>query len=305
MTKPNLYQMEFSSMNIVTLFCRIDDFCRHFEPVFKQKLLAEKPKQRRRAEKMSLSEVMTIIVYFHTSGYRNFKQYYLEYVQRHLRAEFPALVSYNRFVELMQAAVVPLSVYLENCKASCSGIAFVDSTSIAVCHNRRIHAHRVFDGFAKRGQTSVGWFFGFKLHLVINHLGELLGMRLTPGNVDDRQPVPAMVKRMWGKLFGDKGYLSQSLSARLMQQDLQLITKVRKNMKQRLLSLFDKLLLRKRAVMESVIDQLKNISQIEHSRHRSVTNFIVNVLAGLIAYSHREKKPSLNIDIKEIALLSV
>lgn len=292
-------------MNIVTLFCRIDDFCQIFEPAFRQKLLAEKPKQRVRSTRLSLSEVMTIIVYFHTSGYRNFKQYYLEYVQTHLRAEFPAQVSYNRFVELMKEAVVPLAVFLENCKGAVSGIAFVDSTSIAVCHNRRIHAHRVFDGVARRGQTSTGWFYGFKLHLVINHLGELLGMRLTPGNVDDRQPVPAMVKRVWGKLFGDKGYLSRELSERLMMQDLQLITKVRKNMKERLLSLFDKLLLRKRAVMESVIDQLKNISQIEHSRHRSVTNFIVNVLAGLIAYSFREKKPSLNIEIKELALLSV
>jgi Transposase DDE domain len=281
--------MEFSSMDIVTLFCRIDDFCQAFEPVFKRKQLAEKPRQRQRAEKMSLSEVMTIIVYFHASGYRNFKQYYLEYVNRHLRAEFPQPVSYNRFVELMAGAVVPLSVYLENCKGEVSGIAFVDSTSLAVCHNRRIQAHRVFKGCAARGQTSVGWFYGFKLHLVINHLGEVLGIRLTPGNVDDRTPVPEMVPGVWGKLFGDKGYLSQGLSERLLMQDLQLITKVRKNMKQRLLSLFDKLLLRKRAVLESVIDQLKNISQIEHSRHRSVTNFIVNVLAAPIAYSLREK----------------
>lgn len=292
-------------MDIVTLFCRIDDFCRGFEPVFKQNLLAEKPRQRVRKERMSLSEVMTIIIYFHTSGYRNFKQYYVEYVGRHLSAEFPELVSYNRFVELIKEAVVPLAAYLENCKGEVSGIAFVDSTSLAVCHNRRITSHRVFRDVASRGHTSVGWFYGFKLHLVINHRGELLGMCLTPGNVDDRHPVPEMVKRLWGKLCGDKGYLSQSLSERLMQQDLQLITKVRKNMKQRLVSVFDKLLLRKRAVMESVIDQLKNISQIEHSRHRSVTNFIVNVLAGLIAYSFREKKPSLNIEIKELALLSV
>lgn len=184
-------------MYIVNLFCRIDDFCRQFEPVFSQKLMAEKPKQRRRTERMSLSEVMTIVVYFHTSGYRNFKQYYLEYVKRYLHAEFPLLVSYNRFVEFMKGAVVPLSVYLENCKGAVSGIAFVDSTSIAVCHNRRIHAHRVFKSAAHRGQTSVGWFYSFKLLLVINHLGELFRMRLTPGNVDDRQPVPEMVKRMW------------------------------------------------------------------------------------------------------------
>ena len=291
-------------MDIVTIFCEIDDFCLAFEPVFREKLLADKVRQRNRAMRMQLSEVMTIIVYFHSSGYRNFKTYYLERVQKTLNREFPELVSYNRFVELMKEAVVPLAVYLETRKGMCSGISFVDSTSLAVCHNRRIHSHKVFKGCAKRGKTSVGWFYGFKLHIVINHSGELLGIRLTPGNVDDRKPVPPLVKKLWGALYGDKGYLSKHLTEILDEQDLQLITKVKKNMKERLMPLFDKLMLRKRAVIESVFDQLKNISNIEHSRHRSVSNFLVNVLAGLTAYTFREKKPSLNIEIKELALLS-
>lgn len=291
-------------MDIVTIFCEIDDFCHQFEPVFKQKLLTSQIKQRKRLSKLSLSEVMTIVVYFHISGYRNFKTYYLEQVRQTMAREFPDLVSYNRFVELMADAAVPLAVYLEKRKAECSGISFVDSTSIAVCHNRRIHAHKVFRGFARRGKTSVGWFFGFKLHIAINHLGELLAMRLTPGNIDDRKPLPSLVKRLWGQLFADKGYLSNQLTEQLFERNLELITRVKKNMKGKLLPLFDKLLLRKRAIVESVIDQLKNISQIEHSRHRSVTNFLVNVLAGLTAYTFREKKPSLNINIKEIALLS-
>lgn len=291
-------------MDIVTIFCEIDDFCLAFEPVFREKLLTAKVRQRNRAMKMQLSEVLTIIVYFHSSGYRNFKTYYLERVQKTLNREFPELVSYNRFVELMKEAVVPLAVYLETRKGKCSGISFVDSTSLAVCHNRRIHSHRVFRECARRGKTSVGWFYGFKLHIVINHLGELLGLRLTPGNVDDRKPVPPLVKRLWGGLYGDKGYLSKHLTEVLDEQDLQLITKVKKNMKEKLMPLFDKLMLRKRAVIESVFDQLKNISNIEHSRHRSVSNFLVNVLAGLTAYTFREKKPSLNIEIKELALLS-
>lgn len=291
-------------MDIVTIFCEIDDFCKQFEPVFKEKLLTDKVRQRNRAMKMSLSEVLTIIVYFHSSGYRNFKTYYLEQVQKTLTREFPASVSYNRFVELMKEAVVPLAVYLETRKGMCSGISFVDSTSLAVCHNRRIHSHKVFRGGAERGKTSVGWFYGFKLHIVINHLGELLGMRLTPGNVDDRKPVPPLVSRLWGGLYGDKGYLSKHLTEMLDERGVQLITKVKKNMKEKVMPLFDKLLLRKRAVIESVFDQLKNISNIEHSRHRSVSNFLVNVLAGLTAYTFREKKPSLNIQIKELALLS-
>lgn len=291
-------------MDIVTIFCEIDDFCQDFEPVFKQRLLTSQTKQRKRAMKLSLSEVMTIVIYFHISGYRNFKTYYLEQVCQNLTQEFPELVSYNRFVELMAQTAVPLAVYLESKKAQCSGISFVDSTSIAVCHNRRIHAHQVFAGFAKRGKTSVGWFYGFKLHIAINHLGELLAVRLTPGNIDDRKPLPALVRRLWGQLFADKGYLSKELTGQLFERNIELITKVKKNMKEKLLPLFDRLLLRKRAIVESVIDQLKNISQIEHSRHRSVTNFLVNVLAGLTAYTFREKKPSLNINIKEIALLS-
>jgi Transposase DDE domain len=291
-------------MDIVTIFCEIDDFCHQFEPIFKQKLLTSQTRQRNRAMKLSLSEVMTIVVYFHISGYRNFKTYYLEQVCKTMAREFPNLVSYNRFVELMAQAAVPLSVYLESRKAECSGISFVDSTSIAVCHNRRIHAHKVFAGFARRGKTSVGWFYGFKLHIAINHLGELLAVRLTPGNIDDRKPLPSLVKRLWGQLFADKGYLSKELTEQLFERNIELITKVKKNMKERLMPLFDRLLLRKRAIVESVIDQLKNISNIEHSRHRSVTNFLVNVLAGLTAYTFREKKPSLNIQIKEIALLS-
>lgn len=242
---------------------------------------------------------MTIIVLFDSSGYRNFKSYYMGYVMPHMAWAFPHLVSYNRFVELMPSALVPLCGYLQSRKGSCSGISFVDSTSLAVGHNRRIHAHKVFDGCARRGKTSVDWFYGFKLHLVTNDCGELLSVRLTPGNVDDRRPVPELVKGLFGKLFGDRGYISQPLFETLFAERVQLVTKLKTKMKNRLVSVFDKLMLRKRAVIESVIDQLKNISQIEHSRHRSVVNFFVNLIAGLIAYTWREKKPSLNIRIKE------
>ena len=141
----------------------------------------------------------------------------------------------------------------------------------------------------------MGWFYGFKLHLIVNERGELLTFRLTPGNVDDRHPVPRLVRELFGKLFGDKGYLSQSLFEMLFESGIELITNVRKNMNNRLMPLTDKLLLRKRAIIETINDQLKNISQIEHTRHRSVANFLVNLVAGLIAYCHQPKKPSLNL----------
>lgn len=142
----------------------------------------------------------------------------------------------------------------------------------------------------------MGWFYGFKLHLIVNDRGELLSLMLTPGNVDDRKPVPNLVEDLFGKLFADKGYISQPLFDRLLQTfNVQLITKLRSNMKNRLLPLADRVLLRKRSIIETIFDQLKNISQIEHSRHRSPTNFLVNVLCGLIAYCHKPLKPSLGL----------
>jgi len=127
----------------------------------------------------------------------------------------------------------------------------------------------------------MGWFYGFKLHLIVNDQGELITFFLTPGNVDDRKPVPHMAKKLWGKLFGDKGYISQPLFDQLFEQGVQLITPIRKNMKNRLVPLIDKILLRKRAIIETINDQLKNISQVAHTRHRSVDNFLVNLVAGL------------------------
>jgi hypothetical protein len=284
-------------MKILPLFCDIDDFCLLFEPLWEQRLL--ETRQRNRPSTLCLSEVMTIIVLFHASSYRNFKAYYTEQVLKQYPWAFPRMVSYNRFVELMQGALVPLCGYLQSRKGQCSGISFVDSTCLKVCHNRRIHSHKVFAGYAKRGKTSVDWFYGFKLHLIINDRGELLSLRLTPGNTDDRRPVPELVKGLFGKLFGDKGYVSQPLFEALYDEGVQLVTKLKRGMRNRLTPLFDKIMLRKRAIIESVVDQLKNISQIEHSRHRSVANCFVNLLAGLVAYTWQEKKPSLNIRIIE------
>ena len=272
------------------MFCDIDAFCKGFEPIYNGHLLQTRKRQRLRQPRLSLSERMTIITWFHRSGYRTFKDYYTKHVQMHLRGHFPRLVSYNRFVELMPQVLVPLSCYLRCRKGRCTGVAFVDSTPLAVCHNRRIHSHRVFRGVAKRGKTSMGWFFGFKLHLVAGDQGELLGVRLTAGNVDDRRPVPDLAEDLFGKLFGDRGYISKPLHDELWEGGVELITRLRRNMKGRLMPLWDELMLRKRALIEAVNDQLKNISQVEHSRHRSVVGLMVNVVAGLIAYTYQPKK---------------
>jgi transposase len=293
-------------MSLLKLFCDVDDFCNAFNDFWQTRRLGSgSGKKRGPKPTLALSEVMTIIIHFHQSHYRHFKAYYTDHVGVYLRAEFPRLPSYNRFVELMPGALLPLCLYLQSRLAAPTGIAFIDSTPLPVCHNRRIQRHKLFAGLAARGKSSVGWFYGFKLHLIVNERGELVALYITPGNVDDRKPVPHLTKALWGRLFGDKGYISQTLFDELFARGLQLITSIRKNMKPRLVPLMDKLLLRKRAIIETINDQLKNISQIAHTRHRSIDNFMVNLMAGLIAYTWQPRKPSLNLVNEDAPLLPV
>ena len=282
-------------MNVTAIFCDVDDFCKVFIPAWQGALLPEELPQRKREFTMSPAEVMTILILFHSSHYRNLKNFYLYYVPIVWGKEFPKRVSYNRFVELERSVLIPLCAYLNTRRVTSRGIAFVDSTPLQVCHNKRIPRHKTFSGVAERGKTSVGWFYGFKLHLVIDDKGDLVAFFVTPGNVDDRKGLREMAKYIKGKLFGDKGYISKELQETLWEKGIQLVTKLRRNMKKVVLEEVDKILLRKRSLIETVNDQLKNISQLEHSRHRSITGFMVNLVCALIAYTWQPKKPSLNI----------
>lgn len=286
-------------LSLEELFCSVDDFSQAFEPAWESQLLGNGLQLRKRTRSLSLSEIMTIQIAFHQSSYRNFKTYYIEKVQAYWLPHFPGLVSYNRFVEFVPSTLIPLCAYLRSCFGLCTGLSFMDSTALKVCHNRRISQHQVFQGLAARGKTSVDWFFGMKLHLVVNDRGELLNFMVTPGNVDDRKPVPQLLQELFGRVFADKGYISQKLAMQLLETTgVQLITKLKRKMKQKLMPLGDRLMLRKRSIVETIIDQLKNISQIEHSRHRSPVNCFVNILCGLIAYCHQPKKPGLAIAAK-------
>jgi transposase len=244
------------------LFCDVDDFCLYFEPEWHKRLLGHGGIKRRRAKKLCLSEIMTILIAFHQNHYRNFKHFYLDCVKQYWHSAFPGLPSYQRFVEWIPSTLIPLCAYLKRCFGSCTGIGFVDATSLKVCHNRRIKRHKVFDGLAHRGKTSVDWFFGFKLHLVVNEIGQLLNVHLTPGNVDERRPVPGLLQSLFGQFFADRGYVSQKLANQLLEEfGIQFFAKPRRHMKNKLMRLHDKLLSRQRSIIETINDQLKNISQ--------------------------------------------
>jgi hypothetical protein len=212
-----------------------------------------------------------------------------------MQQEFPKLVSYNRFIELLADILIPLTFFMQSRCGKGDGIAFIDSTPLRVCKNIRIPRHQTFKEEAGRGKSSTGWFYGFKLHLLVDDRGEILSFHISRGNVDDRTPVPTLLKNFIGKVFGDRGYISKKLTELLACDDIELITTLKKNMKPRVLAAFDKLLLRKRSIIETINDQLKNIFDLEHSRHRSLTNYMINVVAGLVAYSYQDKKPSLNL----------
>jgi hypothetical protein len=283
---------------ITEIFYLCDDFSKEFDKSYKKHILqADNGKKiRNRLGKLSHSEVMTILISFHLGGYRNLKHYYLFYVSQHLNKEFPELVSYNRFVELQQQVAFPLVLFLKLCRmGKCTGISFVDSTTLKACHIKREKQNKVFSGIATKGKSTIGWFFGFKLHIIINDKGEILSFVITQGNVDDREPLnsESFIKTVFGKLYADRGYISQTLRDILFVDGIHLVTKLRNNMKGGEIPLQDKINLRKRAVIESVNDELKNICQIEHTRHRSFTNFITNLIAGLLAYSFLPKKPSI------------
>jgi transposase len=290
--------------SLTELYCLMADFCKVFEPILDKKALnTDVKKRRKRSCSLSLAELMTLVVLFHQLRFRQFKIFYLHYVCVHLRCEFPKLPSYQRVISLMPRTMLALTALFDQLKGECTGISIADSTPITVCDNLRIKRHRVFSDSAERGKSSTGWFFGFKLHVIINHCGELTHIKLTKGNVDDRKALKDMLSdpdSVFGKLFADKGYLSQKLSETLANQNIQLITKVRKNMKSKSLDPFDAAILKKRSIIETVFDELKNLCQIEHSRHRSVNNFAVNLMAGIIAYCLFPQKPALNLSISAI-----
>lgn len=289
-------------MDLTELYCSVDDFWKSFKEEWDKHLIKTRTSKRGPEPELTMSEMMTIVILFHQSNYRTFKYFYF-YVCDYLGKEFPRLISYSRFVYLMKNLFIPLFAYLLQRRGAITGIAFIDSTSLEVCHPKRIQRNKVFKGLAKRGKTSSKWFFGFKLHLLINEKGEILAFQLTPGNVSDVSVVEILSKGIFGKLFGDKGYISAKLSTNLLKRGLELFTTIRSNMKQKLMRLTDKILLRKRCLIETVNDQLKNISQIEHTRHRSPENFLINLLAGIAAYTHQPKKPSINLVEQDRALL--
>lgn len=283
----------YDELKLIEIFCETDDFCQVFSVWEQTHLLGNT--QGNRKPRLSDSEIMTILIFYHLSGFKCFKYYYNRFVCQNLSGHFPGLVSYNRFIELIPRYYIKLFFFSKTfCTVKSDKISYVDSTKLPVCHNLRIHSNRVFKDIARRGKTSTGYFYGLKIHLVINDIGEIIDFVITPGNIADnnKELLRQLFQNVKGKVFGDKGYLTKIFNE-LYEQGVQLITKVRRNMKTSLVTMKDKFYLNKRGVIESVIDILKSICDIDHTRHRSPQNAIIHILGGVAAYHFLDQKPSI------------
>lgn len=280
--------------DITTIFCCLDDFCKLYDSCHDTNLLGYKG-QRKRDTQLSLSDMLTIMTIFHLSPCKNFKYFYTQYLPQAHKGCFH-LVSYPRFVQLMPRLFMPFMLLVHCLKGEKTGIYIADATSLPVCHNKRIHRHKVFKNLAQRGKTTMGWFFGLKLHIVINHKNQIMAVSITPGNIDERKVLPRLVKGLKGKLFADRGYISKELFRNLYNKGLRLITGIRKNMKNHLMELIDKILLRKRFAVETLFGKLKVDMNLTHTRSRSPINFFVNILSCLACYQIKTSKSKIKLD---------
>lgn len=272
---------------LVTIFCEIDDFCKELDENISQPLLSA-PTKGERGPKccISISEIMMIQILFQMSGYRNFKTFYTGFLQRYWHVYFPTSPSYNRFVELINRALFPLIIFTQLKSGKKTSIYYIDSSCLPVCHIKRSKRHKTFDAVAEYGKTSVGWFFGLKIHLVINNFGEIVAFKITKGNNNDSTVAQSLLESFKGLAFGDKGYIGKKLFNVLLEKGLKLITRKRKNMKEQLqLTNYEQQLLNQRGLIETVFNCLKHKYQIWHTRHRSVINAITNLMAALAAYT--------------------
>ncbi len=275
------------TLMLTMLFIFVDDFCKVFEPHWNQILLESKGENsRNRKTILSLSEMLTILLFFHLGHFKNFKSYY-KFLEEYHKKEFPNLISYNRFVELKSSCAIPLLVFFQLLSAQCDGESFIDSTHLAVCHNKRELSHKTFKGLAKKSKSTMGWFFGFKLHMIVNKYGHPISFDITRATTDDRKAPDNIFQKIFGKLYGDKGYIGKPFFERMKEKTIQIITAIRKDMKPQIMTKEDSIKLGKRSIIESTFNVLKNILNMQHTRHRSPKNFAINIVSSICAFCLR------------------
>jgi len=288
------------NIDITALFVCIDDFAQSYLLAERQQQITDGSKgkkRRQRAGMLSLGEMVLIEVLYHFSPFKDFKRFYQYGVCGELRGYFGDLPTYERFVILKKRLFMPMTVLLHCVLGEKTGLYFADSTPIKVCRNKRINRNKVFKDYAERGKSTMGWFYGLKLHVIFNQKGDIVAVKITPGNTDDRKALRTMLKGIKGKIYADKGYIGKQLFAELWLKGIHLITGIKKNMKNYLMPYIDKVLLRKRYIAETSFGVMKQDMNLEHTRHRNPINALLSILACLVAYQFKPSKPKIKTNL--------
>ncbi len=272
----------------------LEKFYAFYEQSMKsQQITSSNTRKRNKSSRMAPHRIMAVLLMFHLSGYRDFRSFYEIMIQGYLKKMFPHSLSYSWFIRIKSRYLHAMFCYLTSKMQPSHEISYIDSTCLKACHIKRASSHKTFKGIAEKGHTSVGWFYGFKLHLVIDAYGNIVDFCVSKGNKHDTYGLDKLTKNIKGLLFGDKGYISQKKAKQLEDKGIKLITKPRKNMKPKSLSKEEKSLLRSRGVIETVIGQLKDMHHVENTKVRSMHGWMMNILAALTAYQIRAFKPSI------------
>lgn len=276
------------------IFSESIEFCHAFENNYYTFLKMAGFKKRLRRSRMELAELLTMQIWFHFSGFKNFKKYYKDYVLKHFKDCF-FLVSYAQYNKMANEIPFLLDLFLKSRLKKNDSIFFIDATSLAICHPVRARHNQVFAKEASFGYSTLhGQFFGFKLHLIVNHKGEIANYALSSANHHDSQYMIDLSKGLEGLLCGDKAYISDERRQKLAKQNLKLLTETRKNMHYKnIFCGIEKFIMGHRNLIEAVFNKLKNVFHIQTNRSRSVCGFMTHCISALLAYTFDPKKPAI------------
>jgi hypothetical protein len=276
--------------NLTRLFIFVDDFFKAYSKALEQYVKEnsyELPsKHKYESKSLSLSEIMTILISFHLSDFKTLKAYY-KFLKIYHKKEFPNLCSYNRFFERQCETFYPFKVLFECISGECDGLSYIDATCLPVCHIKREKFCKMFKKIAKKSKSTMGWYYGFKMHLITNKYGHPISFEITQSTVDDRKVPDTIFAKIFGKLYGDRGYISEKFKDNLKRKGINLITALRINMKPKLITEEDNKNLKNRGIIESCFNVLKNILSMQHTRHRSGKNYVINLISSMCACCFR------------------
>jgi len=280
------------------IFDRIDDLLKAMSISLRRKLLADLKPKGGRPSGLSLPAILTLGIFRFATGVKDVKHYHRKLVSSYSQ-ELGRIPNYGNFNALMNQATPYVIFLLEwicySNKSTSNGAYFLDATSLKVCENKRIFDHKVCEDIAQRGKSSMGWFFGFKLHVVCDSLGRLVSLLITPGNTDDRKFVLKLLKGLKGLCVADAGYVSKKLMHELYEQGLLLLTDVRNSMK-RLMSEAQHAVLKLRQRIEGIFSCLKHRLKAEASIARSPLGYVSRCLYACLTFA-------LSKELETIALL--